>query len=291
MTNTITLQFPTDDSYSITGHTITLTPYTPIESVVVTENVFWKGGGIKGVLENGTGQIAIRVDLFDSVDFSGMRAGGWQNSVTLSRIGFNSNAYGGSLYGLYDTMPAANFYGHMMDGVRFSDCVGIYARNMRRACDTGTLYITRDMHQSQNKCLDMNGGGVGSHHGDRIYIHDNICINITGGIVNRAKNFHVYRNTVVSNEGVSGGNTGVVAPTSINNMGKCSITDNNITINGAGFTRNGVLCSLGYDQLKIQRNTINGVNGDPIVIRAFFIKELHIDGNICTLSGTGDGSL
>jgi hypothetical protein len=286
----ITVQNGAETDYSVTGHTITLTPYTAIESVIVTPNIFWKGGGIKDTLENGTGQIAIRVDLFDSLDFSGMRAGGWQNSVSLGRIGTNANVAGGWQYGLDDQMPATNFYGHLFDGVKDCNVEGVFGRNMRRLCDSGTLYISRDFHMHSNIGEHMNGSGVGSHHGDRFYIYDNI-LNDVESITNRAKNSHVWNNSITSRgAGIQFGSASVAAPTSINNMGKCSARNNRVKTAAGGTTRYGLQLTLGYDEFINENNTYETESSPPVWIQCYQINNYKASGNTFkTNSGTADG--
>lgn len=281
----ITVQFPLSDNYSITGHTVTLTPFTPIESCIVTPNIFWKGGGIKATLGNGLGQRAIKLDYFLYADFSGMRAGGWQGFVTISSRGFNHNVRGGVLYGLENDPTTTNFYGHVCDGVRTADHSFIGGRNMRRVSDTGTTYITRYMRIHENLCDNMNGGGVGTHHGQYCYVYHNTVENSLGGIILRSKDSGAWRNSVLNCKGAPlQVGSFVAAPTAINNMGNILIEDNELEGVETGANNNGCRINLGFTSLSIKRNKIKTLDAVPVYINSFSLDDVEIDGNEATVT-------
>ena len=289
--NQITVQNPAEDDYSITGHIVTLTPFTPIKSFEVTENIFFKGGGIKATIDNGKGQRAISISLFLKADFTRMKAGGWQGYVSLAQLGFNASYNGGSIYGLDDQMPSTNFYGHVASGVSGVEWAGIFGRNMRRVVDTGTGYITRHFEQSGIMGMNLNGSCVGSHHGDYGQVYSNYVLNAATGITVRSKNTHVYNNYIKTNGiGISFGSASVTAPTSINNMGKCSSVGNIVTTNAGGSTRYGLQVTLGYDEFINENNTYETENSSPVWIQCYQINNYKASGNTFkTNSGTVDG--
>lgn len=287
--NTITLLYPTSDSYSVEGYTVTVAAISPVENITF-ENFLLEGGGELADLTNGNGQYGIITTYAKNIRAINVNGLGWQGAVGVFRNTWRSQVCEGELYGLADREPTDCFYGWVGDGAYYMDVSRVKGRFMRRVADTNVNFVSRFVRQFDNRAEDMNGSGFGSHHGQFVSVYNN-DIRVSGTAISmRAKDSVIAGNRIrTSGYGIPmycGDTDGTLNESSI---GSIHVVGNSI-VSEDGTGSSMIRVNSSTTGAVVAGNVFQNINGVVFDFRGTDLKSLSISGNSAHYSEAASSS-
>lgn len=191
--NTLTLETPIWDDYSIAGKTVTVDKFTPMKNVRI-KNLRILGGGA------GKTQFGLSLAFFDQVFVEGCVIEATETCGIAAQLGMGA-------YFRNNTVSKCNAtgtgYGLMVQGVDVAEITGNRGRNNRHSIDvSGSNYVvpSRRVLISNNTTSNDSSAGI-STHGDCDFtvISHNRVLGCGGGIIVRGSNSIVDGNMIKGN--------------------------------------------------------------------------------------------
>ncbi len=231
--NVLTLAWPVLESFSITGPTVTVTPYNTITDIQI-DGLRFIGPEDQAVLANGSGSIGLKVYYFDRFTAKNLGGYGWQNAFA-DLWGINYNVSGGEIKGKKLSTPSANYYGWYSQRTYHGKIKDVTGSQMRKIADTGsgTNAISRYIEQSGLLGTDIEGSVAGSHHAQFIEVHSCRGRDCDTVVNTRAKDSYIHDNVgrSLTGTGIGVGAFYTSSTTVSANVGTTRIVDNDIETN------------------------------------------------------------
>lgn len=285
VTKKITTRYPLESDYSITPHTVNVTPVTHASRLRLMGKGLAVGGGLKGKLDgtdgyggtgylpNGQGQNFLHVSYYEDVQVEDVQGLKWQNAFCRYRRCWNVTAERAHMKGLPDAFPTSDFYGHVSDGSHHVTFLNIKGENCRRPVDTTPTRITRYIEQGHIRAINCNGAAVGTHHAQHYNIHHCWGRNTPIGALCRGRDGQVSHSqfddttTAVIQLG-SGNGDSVTGATA----GRVDIANVRGKAKGGNFLR----CFVSLDSLTSRNNTVEGIDSHAYFFRPNTLENLLI---------------
>lgn len=282
--STVYLVNPLESNYSVTGSTVTVQPINAASDLtIIGAGALLRGEGSMAVLDNGDGAVGIRARYVNGFNMEGLKFIGWQNKASEADRCYKARIRKCDVYGLETSKPALNFYAHVSGGSLDVDMADFTVENARRAADSVPTYITRDFKQSGIIARHMNGSGFGSHHCERIEMHDNKVFDAPYIATLRGVHQNIHDNKGYDVD--DGFSIGSGSGTTINSATAGTVISNDNEINvrgGKGF----------YGQVDIERfvsmgDTITGVGDYAYHFRGGKRQNIEIEGHKISIASGG----
>ena len=286
---TITPEWGFADTYSISGHTVTITPYTFIENIRIDGVQFYGVGGGNSNTTSGVNPMALQVLYANDVSVTNCRIENFQYTAVefelCNSVRFTNSEIIGRDLADSSNLPTISVFFY---GVVFLGCTNwVFSnntcQNLRRAMDanyiSGTTIPRHGVVANNTTISCLNG--VGSHFCEDVVFSGNVIVNAETGIYYRGKNAVIVGNSIEAS-GTTGYGilVGSQAGSSYSNDPSCGyMTISNNRIKAA--TR-GVAFQNDVDGAVISGNLIYGGTSTGLWflgkrIRDVIISDNHID--------------
>lgn len=201
---TITPEWGFADTYSISGHTVTITPYTFIENIRIDGVQFYGLGGGNSNTVSGVNPTALQVLYANDVSVTNCRIENFQNTAAEFMLCNSVRFTNGEIIGrdLADSsnLPtiSAWFYGATFQGCTNWVFSNNTCQNLRRAMDanfvSGTTIPRHGVVANNTSIACQNG--LGSHFCEDVVFTGNVITDAESGIFYRGKNAVIVGNTI-----------------------------------------------------------------------------------------------
>lgn len=294
--NTLTLEKSPADTYTLSGHTVTITKAAFNENIAIRGVRFYgTGNGNSHDSSNPTGVRALRLDYVDGVDVEGCGFENFPRIAVEPQRCLNFRARGNRLSGR-DLTAADNqaaspsvwftgFYLSECDGVTFEGNVGEF---MRRHFDIdGETIVSRNIAILGNTALSVHTV-VGTHACERVTISGNVGDG-EFGVLFRGKDAVITGNVLkATNTGIQIGATGDNDYSELASSGRVVVSDNVIELAGTTF---GIRNSVDVDDLSVIGNRITGATESGISVGGRRVYAVTVADNRVIDDGPGTAGI
>jgi hypothetical protein len=283
---TITPEWGFEDTYSISGHTVTVTPYTFIQNVMVRGVQFYGLGNGNANTLSGVNPLAIKASFVNNLSIEGCRIENFQYSAADIVLCNSVRVCNNDIIGrdLTDSTNgptvSAWFYGVTFLG----SCNWVFSNNtcqyLRRAVDanfTSGTTIARHGTVSSNTAISCQNG-YGSHFCEDIVFSGNVATDCESGIFFRGKNATIVGNTLEAvgslGYGILFGNNQAGAYTENPSSGFVTISGNTIVT-----ASRGIAFHVDVEGGAISNNVVRGGSSTGVWFIGKRAKDLIVSNN------------
>jgi hypothetical protein len=285
---TITPEWGLEDTYSISGHTVTVTPYTFIENVAVDGVQFYGLGNGNANTTSGVNPLAIKASFVNNLSIAGCRIENFQYSaadiVLCNSVRVTNNEIIGRDLSDSTNLPTISvwFYGVSFLGSTNWVFSNNTCHNLRRAVDanfTSGTTIPRHGTVSGNTAIACQNG-YGTHFAEDIVFTGNVAADCETGLYIRGKNVVVANNLIrsvsatISAAGIMIGGDDATNYANNPSAGFVTVSNNHIQT-----VVQGIVIRVDVDAAVISGNIIRGCNSNAIVFSGKRTKDVIISDN------------